>query len=39
MLGLVWTLDHRYIDGAMAVKFLRQVKEMVENPVKMEDML
>lgn len=38
MLSVVWNVDHRYVDGAMAVTFLKQIRQMVEDPVTMENM-
>ena len=38
MLSVVWNVDHWYVDGAMAVSFLKQIKQMVEDPITMEGM-
>jgi len=34
-IGLSLTFDHRIIDGAPGARFLKTVKEMIEDPVLM----
>ena len=35
MMYIALTYDHRLIDGREAVTFLRRVKDIVENPVRL----
>ena len=35
MMYIALTYDHRLVDGREAVLFLRRIKELVENPVRM----
>ena len=35
MMYIALTYDHRLIDGREAVTFLRRIKDIVENPVRL----
>ena len=36
MMGISLTSDHRHIDGAVSGAFIKQLKEIIENPASME---
>jgi 2-oxoglutarate dehydrogenase E2 component (dihydrolipoamide succinyltransferase) len=35
MMNLALSYDHRIVDGREAVTFLKRVKELIENPVRL----
>ena len=37
MLGLSLTLDHRHIDGTTGEKFLKDFRDIIENPDQLLD--